>query len=145
MTHASKILAALLCAGLSTSAFAAGSNDPHGLWLREGGVRFSFYDCSGLLCAKVVGAQKPEDQSGIGTVILRGAKQTGANEWRGKLYNSDDGKVYDGVITLKSADELSLKGCVLGVLCGGETWKRIGPAPAASEKPQTHAAAEPQK
>jgi uncharacterized protein (DUF2147 family) len=106
--------------------------DPHGLWLRpEGGVRFSFYDCGELLCAKVVGAQRAEDQAGVGTVILRGAKKTGANEWQGKLYNSDDGKTYDGYITVKANGELSVKGCILGVLCGGETWKRIAPPVAA--------------
>jgi len=106
--------------------------EPYGLWLRpEGGVSFSFYDCGGLLCAKVVGAARPEDQAGIGTVILRGAKRTAANEWRGKLYNSEDGKIYDGYITVTSDDELTLKGCILGVLCGGETWKRI-PQPAAA-------------
>lgn len=107
-------------------AIAAGANDPHGFWLRpEGGVQFSFYDCDGLLCAKVVAAKKPEDQAAIGTVILRGASQTGPNEWKGKLYNSDDGNTYDGYITVKTPGELTLKGCLWGVLCSGETWKRV--------------------
>jgi uncharacterized protein (DUF2147 family) len=118
------------------------SMDPHGLWLRpEGGVRFSFYDCGGLLCAKVVGADRAEDKSGIGTVILRGAAKVGANEWKGKLYNADDGKIYDGVITVRSTNELSVKGCVMGILCGGETWKRISPPAVASvsAKPRSQA------
>ncbi len=135
-------LAALLFGG--APAGAAGSLDPHGLWLRpEGGVQFSFYDCGKLLCAKVVGAKNQEDKSSIGTVILRGAAQTGPHEWKGKLYNAEDGKIYDGYITVTSADELQLKGCIMGVLCGGETWKRVPtPAPAAAAKPQTHAMAE---
>ncbi len=128
------LLAGALCFGGSAHALEAG--DPHGLWLRpEGGVRFSFYDCGDALCAKVVGAQRAEDQAGVGTVILRGAKKTGANEWRGKLYNSDDGKTYDGYITVKANGELSVKGCILGVLCGGETWTRIAsPVAAVSTK-----------
>jgi len=137
------LAAAFLVAPLDAKA--AGPLDPHGLWLRpEGGVEFSFYDCGALLCAKVVGVHRPEDQSSIGTIILRGAAKTGPNEWRGKLYNADDGKVYDGVITIVSASELTLKGCVLGVLCGGETWKRVAtaaPATALAPKHQTQALA----
>ena len=67
------LLAGVLCFG--GPAGAEDTKDPRGLWLRqEGGVRFSFYDCGELLCAKVIGAQRAEDQAGIGTVILRGAK-----------------------------------------------------------------------
>lgn len=125
------------------AAYGAELKEPYGLWLRpEGGVKFSFYDCGGLLCAKVVGASRPEDRAGVGTVILRGAKRTGENEWCGKLYNSDDGKVYDGYITVKSNDELTVKGCVLGALCGGETWKRIPQPAVAATKRQSRAIAE---
>lgn len=113
---------------------AASANDPHGLWLRpEGGVQFSFYDCDGQLCAKVVAASSAEDQASIGTVILRGAKKTGVNQWKGKLYNAEDGKTYDGVITVEKPDELTLTGCLWGVLCSGETWKRVSTAPQAAK------------
>jgi uncharacterized protein (DUF2147 family) len=131
-------LVALLALGSIGAASAAELREPYGLWLRpEGGVKFSFYDCGGLLCAKVVGATRPEDQAGVGTVILRGAKKTSENEWRGKLFNSEDGKIYDGYITVKSNDELTLKGCILGVLCGGETWKRIPQPAVAATKTQS--------
>lgn len=117
------LIGSALYAGPAAS---AGSNDPRGVWLRpEGGVQFSFYDCDDRLCAKVVAAQNPEDRAAIGTVILRGAKQTGPNEWKGKLFNAEDGKTYDGFITVKTPTELTLKGCLWGVLCSDETWKRI--------------------
>ena len=121
---------------LAGAARAADAMDPRGLWLREeGGVKFSFYDCGAeLLCAKVVGADSAEDKAGIGTVILQGAKKVAANEWRGTLYNSEDKKTYDGRITVKSKGaELSVQGCLMGFLCGGETWKRL-PAPARAAK-----------
>ncbi|WP_330083523.1 DUF2147 domain-containing protein [Methylocystis iwaonis] len=115
-------------------------NDPHGVWLRpEGGEQFSFYDCGAQLCAKLISVEKAEDQKSIGTVILRGATKSGPNEWKGKLYNAQDGKTYDGSITIKSANELRLKGCLWGILCSGETWTRVSAAPAT--KPQ--AALEP--
>jgi uncharacterized protein (DUF2147 family) len=112
-----------------------GANDPRGVWLRpEGGEQFSFYDCGGLLCAKLISVKKAQDQKSIGTVILRGASKSGPNEWKGKLYNADDGKVYDGFITIESATELKLKGCLWGVLCGGETWVRVASATKARGK-----------
>ncbi len=104
---------------------AQAGNEPYGIWLRpEAGQQFSFYDCGGLLCAKLVSVRNAEEQHAVGTVILRGASKSGPKEWRGKLYNTKDGNVYDGVITLKSASELTLKGCLWGVICKGETWRR---------------------
>ncbi len=133
-SHSSSLLIGLALGAMvfSGAARAADAMDPRGLWLRpEGGVQFSFYDCgSELLCAKVVAADNADDRAGIGTVILRGAKKVAANEWRGTLYNSEDGKTYDGRITVKAkGSELSVQGCLMGFLCGGETWKRL-PAPA---------------
>lgn len=126
---ASAAVAALLVSAAPASSAAA--NDPHGVWLRpEGGVQFSFYDCDGLLCAKVVSAKNAEDKDAIGAVILRGARQTGPNEWAGKLFNVEDGKTYDGFVTVVSATRLTLKGCLWGVLCSDETWTRISGPPA---------------
>ncbi|MFO1125259.1 MAG: DUF2147 domain-containing protein [Methylocystis sp.] len=128
--------AALFALAGAPGALAGG--EPYGTWLRpEAGQQFSFYDCGGLLCAKLISVRNAEDQHAIGTVILRGATKSGPKEWRGKLYNAKDGNVYDGVITLKSANELTLKGCLWGVLCKGETWRRAtassGGAKAADE------------
>lgn len=125
---------ALLAAPVSA---APDPNDPHGVWLRpEGGEQFSFYDCGALLCAKLIAVKKQGDEKAIGTVILRGAAKSGPNEWKGKLYNAQDGKTYDGLITIKAANELRLKGCLWGFLCSGETWTRV-----AAARPQNAASA----
>lgn len=126
------VAAALLLVAAPASAVSS-ANDPHGVWLRpEGGEQFSFYDCDGgLLCARLVSVAKPEDAKSVGTVILRGASKSGPNEWKGKLYNAEDGKTYEGYVSLRSANELRLKGCLWGVLCSGETWTRVAAAPAA--------------
>jgi uncharacterized protein (DUF2147 family) len=147
LSHCSSLLIGLALGGMvmAGAARAADPMDPRGLWLRqEGGVQFSFYDCgAGLLCAKVVAAETPEDRAGIGTVILRGAKKVAANEWRGTLFNSEDGKSYDGRISVKAKGaELSVQGCLMGFLCGGETWKRLpSPAHAASANKSASVAA----
>ncbi|WP_400770172.1 DUF2147 domain-containing protein [Methylosinus sporium] len=130
LAPAALLAAAALACG---SAAGASSNDPRGVWLRpEGGVRFSFYDCeNGKLCAKVVAAQNAEDRSSIGAVILRGATQTGPNHWAGQIFNVEDGKTYDGFVTVDSPTRLTLKGCLWGMLCSGETWTRVSAPPAA--------------
>ena len=67
-SHASSLVlgVALGAMVLLGAARAADPMDPHGLWLRQGGgVQLSFYDCeTGLLCAKLVGAENPADRAG---------------------------------------------------------------------------------
>ena len=107
--------AAAAFAALFYAPAAQAGNEPYGIWLRpEAGQQFSFYDCGGLLCAKLVSVRNAEEQHAVGTVILRGASKSGPKEWRGKLYNTKDGNVYDGVITLKSGNELTAQRLPVG-------------------------------
>jgi hypothetical protein len=64
----------------------------------------------------------------LGMLILFDMKRTtGADQWSGKVYNAKDGQTYDASIKLLGPDQLAIEGCVLGFLCGGETWSRVGP------------------
>ncbi len=50
--------------------------------------------------------------------------------WEGQVYNAKDGKFYSSTIKPVGSDQLEIQGCVLGFLCGGETWTRVaGPIP----------------
>jgi hypothetical protein len=51
-------------------------------------------------------------------------KPAGKNRWEGEIYNAKDGKTYSGNLTLADANTLKIQGCVMGFLCGGETWTR---------------------
>jgi uncharacterized protein (DUF2147 family) len=54
--------------------------------------------------------------------------QPGDNQWDGEVYNAENGGTYTSNISLVSPDQLRIEGCVLGgLLCGGETWKRVPP------------------
>ena len=110
-----------------TGAFAgpALAFDPYGIWFREeSGTKFDFYNCDSKLCARVIDVKKPEEKKSIGTIILRSAAKTGPNEWTGDLYNSQDGKIYSGTITLNSLNDLSLKGCLM-IFCKTEGWVKL--------------------
>ncbi len=60
-------------------------------------------------------------------ILIDMKKKPGAEAWEGQVYNAKDGQLYSSTITPTDADHLEIKGCVLGFLCGGETWTRVGP------------------
>src|SRR5579871_3138362 len=64
-------------------------------------------------------------------ILIDMKKKPGADQWEGEVYNAKDGKTYSSTIKPIGPDHLEIQGCVLGFLCGGETWTRIaGPIPA---------------
>jgi uncharacterized protein (DUF2147 family) len=60
-------------------------------------------------------------------ILLDMKKKAGSDQWEGEVYNAKDGKLYSSTITPTGTDQLEIRGCVLGFLCGGETWTRVGP------------------
>ena len=54
-------------------------------------------------------------------------KKPGVDQWEGQVYNAKDGQLYSATITPVGTDQLEIKGCVMGFLCGGETWTRVSP------------------
>ena len=61
----------------------------------------------------------------IGLPLFIGMHAAGPNKWSGQIYNADDGKSYESHISVAGPDALRVEGCV-GVLCGGESWTRVG-------------------
>jgi uncharacterized protein (DUF2147 family) len=102
MTRLSGLILATLAAGFVLSPALAA--EPFGKWVRPStGATVDFYNCGGKLCGKIVAVK----------------------EWKGSLLDTDNGKTYTGVITLVGADGLNLKGCALGIICEGETWRKV--------------------
>jgi len=60
-------------------------------------------------------------------ILLDMKKKPGVDQWEGQVYNAKDGKLYSSTITPTGPDHLEIRGCLLGFLCGGETWTRAGP------------------
>jgi hypothetical protein len=57
--------------------------------------------------------------------LLDMKKTAGIDQWEGQVYNAKDGQTYTAKIKPADADHLEIQGCVLGFLCGGETWTRV--------------------
>ena len=48
------------------------------------------------------------------------------NKWSGTIYNADDGKSYSSDVIVAGQRNLDVRGCVMAILCGGETWTKVG-------------------
>lgn len=134
-------LAALAAGALALGASAASAqtaDDAFGTWRNpENGSHIDMYKCGANLCAKiskVVDGQKTDDKNPdaskksrpiVGLVIMSGAQKTGANTWKGQLYNRADGGMYAGTLTVKSKNAIDLSGCTAVVLCKTTTWTRV--------------------
>jgi uncharacterized protein (DUF2147 family) len=129
--------AVLFAAGIS-SAVAA---DPTGDWrVADGVANIRVAQCNGSMWGVVAWEKTPggrdsnnpdparQSRPTLGMPILIDMKkQAGAEAWEGQVYNAKDGQLYSSTITPTDPDHLEIKGCVLGFLCGGETWTRVAP------------------
>ncbi len=104
--------------------------DPSGTWTTEGGLsQVRIAPCGGAFCGTVVWTKDPnraDAKSGRkvkGMTILTGMTETGANQYKGNLYNPQDGKNYTGYMTV-NGNSATLKGCVVRPLCKTQTWSR---------------------
>jgi len=107
-----------------------GAEAIHGVWLRTGGhnERLEFFDCDGRLCAR---GDLPMPDGSPPPLILRNAEKAGPNQWKGELFNPENGKLYSGKITLNAPNQLTLTGCLIAFLCQSETWTRVSKPPLA--------------
>jgi uncharacterized protein (DUF2147 family) len=132
------VTAASLIGIAATMATAQTAEDAFGTWKHpDNGSHVEMYKCGEGLCAKiakVVDGQTTDDKNPdaakksrpiVGLVIMSGAKKTGANEWKGQLYNRADGGTYAGTLTVKSKSAIDLSGCTAVVLCKTTTWTRV--------------------
>ena len=60
-------------------------------------------------------------------ILLDMKRKPGTEQWEGQVYNAKDGQTYSSTIKPADANHLEIQGCVLGFLCGGETWARVAP------------------
>ena len=130
------IAAMVLCAPSASLA----ADAIYGVWVRDGHPtdKLEFYDCSGKLCAK---GTLPGVDGSPPPIILRSAAKTGPNNWKGDLFNPEDGKTYTGKISYDSPTQMTMTGCLVAFLCQSETWTRVSgpPKPKAEAKPEAKA------
>src|SRR3954454_2477543 len=126
---------------LATSLMPALALDPTGDWrVADGVANIRVQQCNGTMWGAVAWEQTPggrdthnpdeskQNRPTLGMPILIDMKKKpGVDQWEGQVYNAKDGQYYSSTIKPLGADQLEIQGCVLGFLCGGETWTRVGP------------------
>jgi uncharacterized protein (DUF2147 family) len=149
---------------LASGVGGAAAADPTGDWrVADGVANIRVAQCGSSMWGAVSWEQEPggrdvnnpdvskKDRPTLGMPILIDMKKKpGVDQWEGQVYNAKDGKLYSSTITPAGTDRLEIRGCVLGFLCGGETWTRVGPPipaspvnSAAKGPPKTVGAAKP--
>jgi uncharacterized protein (DUF2147 family) len=128
--------------GFLTPALAA--DDPTGDWrVADGVANIRVAECNSRMWGVVSWEKVPggrdknnpdvskQSRPTLGMAILIDMKKKpGVDQWEGQVYNAKDGQLYSSTIRPIGSDQLEIKGCVLGFLCGGETWTRVsGPIP----------------
>lgn len=143
--HLTRLLAAAFLAGLST--IPADAADPTGTWLTEDRrARVRTERCgpgNASLCGYVVWGSKPLDDKGqprvdrenpdpqkrtrllLGHQMILGLRPGEDGRFSGQIYNGDNGKSYAVTIWSEEPSNLSVKGCLLAVLCQTQIWTRV--------------------
>ena len=134
----------LLAATISAAAQSpAQSVDPVGEWLvKDGSARIKVVSCPqaqgqpatiwGVIWAELKPGsddRNPDpamrNRPMLGVPILLNMKQTQPNRWDGKIYDATRGSIFDAHLSVSRTDMLEVRGCVAGIFCGGEDWKRV--------------------
>lgn len=129
---------------LATGIASALAADPTGDWrVADAVANIRVAECNGNMWGAVAWEKTPggrdkfnpdvakQSRPTLGMPILIAMKKKPAvDQWEGQVYNAKDGQMYATTIKPVGADQMEIQGCVLGFLCGGETWTRIsGPIP----------------
>ncbi|MDE2068968.1 MAG: DUF2147 domain-containing protein [Bradyrhizobium sp.] len=155
-TYSGIFLASALVTVFATSLTPAFAADPTGDWRVQDGVAdIRVAECNGSMWGVVVWEKVPgghdknnpdvskQNRPTLGMPVLLDMKKTpGVDQWEGQVYNAKDGQTYSSKIKPIGSDQLEIQGCVLGFLCGGETWTRVaGPIPSSPANSMTKGAA----
>jgi uncharacterized protein (DUF2147 family) len=150
MLHCPRDIMRILIAFSTFSAISMASAlaaDPTGDWrVADGVATIRVAECNGSMWGVVTWEKEPggrdENNPDVSKrsrftlgmpILIDMKKKPGVDQWEGEVYNAKDGKTYGSTIKPTGSDRLEIQGCVLGFLCGGETWTRIaGPIPSST-------------
>lgn len=126
------IASVALLAAFAAPAAASAKSPIEGRW-KNGNMEVVIAPCGRTLCGTVVKASakqqaKAERGSGtelIGARLIERIEPTGASTYRARVFVADRDIYASGTIRQVSANQLKVRGCVLGIICKSKTWDRV--------------------
>ena len=138
------LVGGLVAPALSQTSLVPLTQQAQGVWADENGdSNIRIAPCKTGLCGKVIWLKDPNDSTGrpktdsknpdeslrarplLGLTIIAGLKlDEDATSLKGRVYNADDGKVYDLYLSPKGST-MRVKGCLFSVLCDTQIWTRV--------------------
>lgn len=117
---------------LAVPATATAKSNLEGRW-KNGHMEIVIAPCGGALCGTVVKASpkqqaKAERGSGtdlVGARVISNIHAAGAGTYRADVFVADKNVNARGTIREVNADRLSVRGCVLAIICKTTNWDRI--------------------
>jgi uncharacterized protein (DUF2147 family) len=111
---------------------ATAKSNLEGRW-KNGHMEIVIAPCGGVLCGTVVKASakqqaKAERGSGtdlLGARVISNIRPAGAKAYRADVFVADKNMNAHGTIREVNADRLSVRGCVLAIICKTTNWDRV--------------------
>jgi uncharacterized protein (DUF2147 family) len=130
MKHFFLALAALAVAAVPASANGKSSLEGH--W-KKGHLEIVIAPCGAALCGTVVKASsrqqaRAERGSGtelVGAQVISNIRPTGPGTYRADVFVADRNVNARGTIREAGANRLTVRGCVLAIICKTATWERV--------------------
>ncbi|MBV1701610.1 MAG: DUF2147 domain-containing protein [Hyphomicrobiales bacterium] len=138
----SALLGAAFAACMVVGAGAALAASPNGVWTTEDGkARVQISNCGPAICGRVIWLRQPNGKDGkpeldfrnanpalrkrpmLGVPVLESLKPSDG-QWKGRIYNGEDGKTYAAYFKLMGDNKAQVQGCFAGFLCKSQIWTR---------------------
>lgn len=129
-----RFLFAITAAAVALSPTAAmAKTGLEGRW-KNGAMEIVIAPCGAALCGRVVKAsakQKAKSRKGsgtnlIGARVIDNIKPAGPGLWNANVFVATRDVNAKGTIKQDSENRLTVRGCVLGVICKTSHWDRVG-------------------
>jgi uncharacterized protein (DUF2147 family) len=130
-----KLFASIIAAPLLLAAVPATAKSPlEGLWRTpKGTATVRIAPCGQSLCGKMIDAsakvQRKAAKQGapgiVGRQVLNGIRPVGPNRWKSQVFVPKLGRHVGGNLILNGRDQLTVRGCVAGLICKSQAWQRV--------------------
>lgn len=101
-------------------------------WNSDGSVAVEVQPCGTSLCGTVVHAEQRAELDArkggfprmVGLRVMQGFQHVGPGKWRGTVLVPERHATVRSTITRVDAGRMKVEGCILGIICSHEFWRR---------------------